>query len=55
MGIAKFALVLLLFAHLNCPEDGTMLAPTGAVRVSSGGHLMHEYRCLQGHTFWLQK
>jgi hypothetical protein len=36
-----------------CVEDGTLLTATGAVRVGTAGRLLHEYKCLQGHTFWI--
>jgi hypothetical protein len=36
-----------------CVEDGTVLTATGAVRVGAPGRLLHEYKCLQGHTFWI--
>ena len=54
LGIAMLGFAAIASAGFQtCPEDGTMLTVTGAARVAQNGHLLHEYKCLHGHTYWL--
>ena len=47
---SSFAVIA--YAAMTCSQDGTLLSWTGKTN-SSGGRLLYEHKCMNGHVFWL--
>jgi len=48
------AFAILVDAAVKCPECGHRATWTGKTRVNDAAKIMKEYKCLRGHTFWVQ-
>ena len=47
------AVATVVMAWVKCPVDGFSMYFTGSTRVDFG-HLMKEYKCPVGHTYWFK-
>jgi len=48
--LSSFAVIA--YAAMTCSKDGTLLTWTGSTN-TSGGRLLYEHKCMNGHVFWL--